>query len=307
MTAPNVHASIPFVPETGRYRLGLGLEATPLDWWWNTTFEDGTHTVCEEPEGWEGLEYVTPVDTSGGQDGGLIGPQSIAPRILSVRGLMVAPDPRTLRQQIRRLRSILSVRSLVVWDQYDFGEGVRMGLVCAPFGDLAPTPIMGGHPGGVAAPIEFDLIAANPVWKVATDGGDAPLEIGLPTGEVTGRTYDKTYDYDYGAVVQPGGSGVAFNRGDREAWPVFEIVGPVPAPIISNDTTGRMFALNQDVPAGETVTIDSRTGLITPSSYSTVGRAFPLAPGANTIRWRSGTGVYEPDALLRVTWRSTWG
>lgn len=303
---PNVHASIPFVPESGRYRLGLGLDPGADDWYWNTTFEDGTHAVCGEPEGWEGVEYITPIDTSGGQDGGLIGPQSIGPRIISVRGAMVAPDAATLRRRIRRLRAILGVRSLVVWDQHDFDSGIRMGLVCAPFGDLAATPVMGNVAGGVAAPVAFDLIAANPVWKVATDGQDAPLDLGLPTGEITGRTYDKTYDYDYGAIVQPGGSGVAFNRGDREAWPLFEITGPVEFPVISNDTTGRAFSLTQSVPVGETVVIDSRSGLITPSSYTTVGRAFPLAPGANTIRWRAGSGTFEPDASLRVSWRSTW-
>lgn len=303
MSSPYAH--LPVVPSEGQYRLGDGLTAAPDDFWWNTTHDDGTQVACAEPEGWEGLEYITPIDTVGGRDGGLDGPQSVAPRVLPVRGALVAYDSASLRNKIRQLRRKLGPRKRVVWDQYDFGAGRRMGMVCRVSGDFAATPIPGHQLGGVATMVTFTLIAANPPWKVST-GAAEYIDIGLPVGEVTGRTYNKTYDYNYGSVVNPGGAGTANNAGDIDAWPVFEITGPVDNPVITNETTGRAFLVSGVIGAGEVVTIDARTGVVDPASYRLVGRPWQLAPGPNFIRWRASSGSFDPNANLRVVWRSTW-
>lgn len=299
------HAHLPEVPTVGQYRLGDGLSETADDFWWNTTHADGTRTACDEPEGWEGVEYITPIDTAGGRDGGLDGPQSIGPRVLPVKGALVAFDAATLRNKIRALRAKLGLRKRVVWDQYDFGVGRRMGMVCRPQGDFKATPIMGNDLGGVATIVQFTLVAANPPWKLGT-GDPEFIDIGLPFAEVTGRTYDKSYDYTYGSVVNPGGAGTAHNAGDVDAWPVFEITGPVDNPVISNETTGFSFLVSGVIGAGETVTIDSRTGVVDPASYRLVGRPWSLTPGDNFIRWRASSGSFDPSANLRVVWRSTW-
>jgi hypothetical protein len=304
MTSPNPHAHLPTVPDIAKYRLGPDFLEQPDDAWFNLTYPDGTQCVAEEPEGWEGLEYVTPIDTVGGRDGGLDGPQSIAPRELPIKAMMVSPDSATLRRRIKAIRAVLR-SGRVLWEQYDFAEAVRMGLICRPSGDFRATPEVGSDDGGVAVIVTFTLVAANPPWKMLTGAAEF-IDIGLPVDVVSGRTYNKTYSYNYGAVLNPGGIGQAVNRGDRTAYPLLEITGPANSPIISNETTGRSFVVLGNIPALTVVRIDSRNGNVTPASYRLVGRPWALEPGVNNIRWRASSGSFDPNANLRVIWRSTW-
>lgn len=307
MTAPvlNINAHFPAGSPDTQYRLGASLETEPDDLWINGTTPLGVHIAASEPEGWEGLTYLTPIDQAGGRDGGLVGPQSVGPRVLNVKGAMVAPSPAALRQQIRLLRAKLGPRKVVVWDQFDYGENRRMGLVCRSQGDFRAIAINGTANGGVAARYSFNLVAANPPWKYGVGPADSDC-VGLPVSEVSGRTYDRSYDWNYGPTANPGGVMYLTNVGDIDSWPVIEVTGPVDMPIITNETNGGAFIITSDIPAGQVVRIDSRTGIVTPSGYRLVGRPFPLAPGQNTIRWRATSGSFTPDAQLCFTWRPTW-
>lgn len=304
MTAPNAYAYLPDVPAEGQYRLGDDFLTDPSDIWLNTAWADGTLIVAEEPEGWEGLEFITPVDTAGSRDGGLDGPQSIGVRTLPVRGAMVAPDNVTLRRSIAALRRKLGPRKRVIWEQFDWGQGRRLAMVCRASGDFRATPDMGNQLGGVAARFNFTLIAANPPYKLSS-GPPNFVDIGLPVDVVSGRTYNKTYPYNYGASTNPGGIGQADNTGDVDSYPLFEITGPVASPIIDNQTTGRTFMVVGNIAAGQQVTIDSRSGRVNPASYRLVGRPWVLTRGQNNIRWRASSGSFDPSANLRVIWRST--
>lgn len=299
------YAHLPAVAAEGQYRLGDGFSELSDDFWWNAEHDDGTLTACDEPEGWEGVEFITPIDTAGGRDGGLDGPQSIGPRVLPIQGMLVAPDAGTLRTKIRVLRAKLGPRKRVVWDQYDFGARRRMGMVCRSQGDFRATPVPGNQLGGVATLVKFTLVAANPPWKMSTGAAEF-VDIGLPSGAVTGRTYNKTYNYTYGAVTNPGGSALAVNAGDVDAWPTFTITGPVDSPIITNETTGDVFMVVGTIAAASVVTIDARTGVVSPASTRLVDRPWKLVPGGNTVRWRANSGSFDPNANLRVSWRSTW-
>lgn len=304
MTAPNPYAYLPAVDTEGQYRLGDDFLTDPSDIWINTTWADGTQIVAEEPDGWEGLEFVTPIDTAGSRDGGLDGPGSVGPRSLPVRGAMVAPDSATLRRNIAAIRRKLGPRKRVIWEQFDWGQGERLAMVCRASGDFRATPEMGNQLGGVAVQFQFTLTAANPPWKQSS-GAPNFVDIGLPVDSVSGRTYNKTYSYNYGASTNPGGIGQAENTGDIDAWPLFEVTGPVASPILDNQTTGRTFMIVGTIPAGQTVSIDSRSGTVTPGSYRLVGRPWLLAPGVNNLRWRASSGSFDPSANLRVIWRST--
>ena len=304
MTAPNPYASLPTVDTEGQYRLGDDFVTDSADIWINTTWADGTHIVAGEPDGWEGLEFITPMDTAGSRDGGLDGPQSVGPRTLPVKGAMVCPDAATLRRNIAALRRKLGPRKRVIWEQFDWGQGRRLAMICRASGDFRATPEMGYQLGGVAVQFQFTLMASNPPWKLSSGSPDF-VDIGLPVDTVSGRTYNKTYSYNYGASTNPGGIGQAENTGDLDAWPLFEITGPVASPILDNQTTGRTFMVSGTVPAAAVVTIDSRTGRVDPGSYRLVGRPWTLAPGINNIRWRASSGSFDPSANLRVIWRST--
>ncbi len=308
---PNPLGSFPVPELDAMFRMGPLLTDSGVDYWWNTQHEDGTYTACSEPEGWESLDYITPVDQVGGRDGGLTGPSSIGPRQLECEALIVSPTPQILRQHLAAIRRIFGPQGLpgprqpVIWEQHDHGTGRRLALITRPVGRLRFTVQPGHVTGGTACVIAFTLSAINPPWKYQAGEVEAD-EVGLLNpGLVQGRTYSKTYPYTYGVAGAVGGEMQLFNAGDLSTWPRYIVTGPADFPIISNATTGQQFQINRNLIAGETVTIDSRTGQITPSSVRLIGRPFPLAPGNNTVRWRTQSGAYSAAALLRVEWRST--
>lgn len=296
-----------------RYRMGpLFTETAGIDFWWNTQLADGSYTVCGEPDGWESVTYILPLDQVGGRDGAHTGPQSVGPKVLNCSALIVAANSQALRSQLAGIRrmfgpqGISGTRQPVIWEQHDFATGLRLALVTRPSGDLTQTVVHGHTKGGNAAKVNFTLIAANPPLKYQS-GVAQSAETGLPDPSVlTGRTYNKTYDFTYGGGINPGGELIAINNGDSLAWPVFTVTGPANSPIITNATTGRTFQILANIPAGTTATVNATTGQVTPASVRLSGRPFPLIDGPNVIRWRVPIGGYDPAARLRLEWRSTF-
>lgn len=309
-SVPNPTASFPVPSTDTQFRMGPDFIESGVDYWWNTQHDDGTYTACGEPEGWESVDYIVPLDQVGGRDGAFTGPQSVGPRQLEIEALIVSPTPEILRQHLAAIRRIFGPQGLpgprlpVVWEQFDWASSRRLALVTRPSGLLRFAVQPGRFEGGEACVIVFTLVAANPVWKYQA----GPVEFAqtglLDPGLITGRTYNKTYDYSYGSGAPVGGTMQAVNQGDLATWPTYIITGPADFPIITNSTTGDLFQVNRNIGAGEVITIDSRTGEIT-GNVRLIGRPFPLAPGNNTITWRTQSGAYNPDALLRLEWRST--
>lgn len=312
MTVANPWAVIPVTGMEQRCRMGPLLTESPgIDFWWNTQLPNGTHTVADALN-WGKTGYITPIDQVGGRDGGVLGPPSITPKTLDINAMLSAPTPQALHEAIEQARYVLGPqtqsgpRGPVVWEQHDYRTGVRLGLVTRPVGDFDPIPVSGHVPGGYAATVRFSLVAANPPWKYragALESASAPL---LNPALLGGRTYSKTYNWSYGSSSSPGGELVALNTGNLEAAPVFIVRGPALNPIITNATTGQSFQVLATLTAADTVTIDARSGTITPGTVRISGAPFNLAPGSNTIRWRSVDDAFDPAALLTVQWRSTY-
>jgi hypothetical protein len=313
MTTANPWATFP-LSSVGDQRVRMGpllSESPAVDFWWNTQLPSGAYTIASAA-GWQSTEYITPVDQVGGRDGGLFGPSSIAPRVLQVDAMLSAPTAQALHDTIERARYVLGpqtqsgARGPVVWEEYDYRSGVRLGLVTRPVGLFEPVPVPGHLPGGVAATVRFSLVAANPPWKYRA-GGIEQASVGLTNPALlSGRTYDKTYNFTYGTSTNPGGQVLAVNTGNLEADVVFVVKGTVLNPIITNVTTGQSFQVLASLTDNDTVTIDSSTGSITPGTVRILGAPFKLAPGSNTIAWRGSNDAFDPDALLTLQWRSTY-
>lgn len=298
--APDVVAN----PNLFGYRMGASYLPDPVnDIWWNVVDTNGSIMVCGEPPGWEAVTFTTPVDTVGGVDGGYTGPSSLAPRQLDLNAMIVGGSPQLLRRKLAAIRSMLGPRKQLVWEQYDWATGQRWGLVCVPTGTFAPSPPYGSQWGGEACALAFSLLAGNP-YKALSGGPPEQVSLQLPVDVVSGRTYAKTYPFNYGATTSPGGQGIATNQGDANAYPVFTIVGPVQVPQISDDTTGSVFYVNATIPAATVVTIDGQTGIVSPSNYRLIGDPWPLVPGQNNIRWRESGGGFNAAASLTLQWRS---
>lgn len=311
MTAPNTLGSFPSTDLDEQDRMGpLFTESPGFDFWWNRQWPNGAYTAATI-DGWEGADFILPLDQVGGRDGAHTGPQSVAPRTLNITGLIVAPSDVVLYQMLAQLRRMFypqgstGARLPIVVERHDWVTGTRWAMITRPSGPLTPLPVPGTHKGGNAARVSFTLIAANP-YKYQS-GAFQSQQIGLADPSlITGRTYDKDYDYDYGAGgTSPGGEMVVVNNGDQLAWPIYYVTGEADEPIISNVTSGKSFQLDYNVPSLETVTINSGTGEISPGNIRLLGTPFPLLPGANTIRWRTASNAFHPEALLRMEWRST--
>jgi hypothetical protein len=313
MTVPNPAASMPASGLSQRYRMGPLFSETPgIDFWWNTQLANGAYTICGEPVGWEGTTYILPLDQVGGKDGAHTGPQSVGPKVLNVQALIVAPNGQALRLMLQQIRRILGPqgasgsRQPVVWEQHDFASGLRLALVTRPSGELVPGILQGSSLGGNAVTLSFTLIAANPPFKYQS-GTVQSAEVGLfNSAAASGRTYDKTYDWTYGAGGNPGGEMIVVNNGDTLAWPTFYATGEADYPIITNVTSGQSFQLDYNIPTLVQVKVNSQTGEVTPANVRIIGRPFALLPGANTIRWRTQSGAYHSEARLRLEWRSTF-
>jgi hypothetical protein len=308
------YASFPEPSPNGQMRLGRDYEEDAAgDVWFNHHYPDGSFAVGDL-DGWDDLDFVTPIDTVGGRDGGLSGPPSIAPRVTQVSALVTAPTAALADRLVARIRRVLlpagsnTPRLPIVWEQFDHGAGRRLALVVRPTGKFRAERVPGRAEGGEARVVQIGLTAVNPTWKLSSGPLDSEQATLLNPALVGGRTYDVTYPWNYGSAVDPGGQLVAVNTGDRDAAPVFTIAGPLgDYVIITNVTTGQEFAVLATPGAGETVVIDlMRGGIVTPGNTRIVGRPFTLAPGANTIRWRTASGTYYPGATLTIEWRSTY-
>jgi len=131
------------------------------------------------------------------------------------------------------------------------------------------------------------------------------LQTPITTG---GRPYPLVYPRTYTAQV---GTGVAVitNNGTAAAAPVVRIFGPVTGPVLTNETTGRVFAMAGYVISDtEYVEVDmaaktvqlrgvpgadaNRRGRVTTKGW------WNLQPGDNTIRFTSETGAVPAQALV---------
>jgi hypothetical protein len=298
-------ASFPVPAATAQYRLGLGFTTAPTDFVFNTQHGDGSYVVCKDIEAIHGLEFLTPIDLAGGRDGGLVGPTSIGVRTPELNALFVAPSAQLLWLKVAALRSLLAAKKPLILEWYDWGYALELALVAWPTGKFQTTSIFSHQQGGLAMSVSFQLVASSPLKYLSGSGENASARLINPA-LITGRTYDKTYSYNYGSSADPGGVLTATNLGDSPAYPVFTITGPVNFPTITNVTTGQSFQVNAVVAAGATVVVDASSGAVTPGSTRLIGRPFTLAPGPNTIRWTDNLAAYDPAATLRLDWRSTF-
>lgn len=103
----------------------------------------------------------------------------------------------------------------------------------------------------------------------------------------------------------------ADNQGTFPVSPVLRIDGPVLNPTVENATAGKTIQLDIDVADGDYLLVDTELRQVllngTASRYSSLratSQWWELAPGVNTIRFRSDTNT--EDAVLTVAFNSAW-
>lgn len=151
---------------------------------------------------------------------------------------------------------------------------------------------------------ELEFYCPDPLWYSA-DLHSQGFSLSEPA---SGRGYDRDYDYGYGGATDSGIEQLT-NAGSRGVWPSAVIEGPVVNPRIENITTGQTVQFTITMESGQTLELDfkEKTVLLngTSSRYFTKsGEWFKLAPGANDVRFASGS--YDAGAALTMTWRDAW-
>jgi hypothetical protein len=146
--------------------------------------------------------------------------------------------------------------------------------------------------------------AADPRFYSADEHS---AELALPTA-VTGRGYDKSFDYGYGGVGS-GGVVQVTNSGTFTTRPRAVINGPVTNPRLENQTTGQTisFAITLGEDEFLEVNFDERTVLLNGTAsryYTKSGDWWELAAGVNDVRF--GAGATDPDASATIYWRDAW-
>jgi len=108
---------------------------------------------------------------------------------------------------------------------------------------------------------------------------------------------------------RPGGELVATNAGHVPTWPVLEILGPCPGPVITF-ASGRQLIFDPDlmILPGQTLVIDTALRTVEVNGVSLRSRLWshqwtPFYPGANPLRFSTAAAFYHPDARLRARWR----
>lgn len=83
----------------------------------------------------------------------------------------------------------------------------------------------------------------------------------FPMFNVAAGTYAVPGVADFGSTAVTASTGTLTNVGNAPAWPVVSVTGPCPSFTVIID--GNTVTYGQAIPAGQTVTIDYRTGLAT--------------------------------------------
>ncbi len=178
------------------------------------------------------------------------------------------------------------------------GQGARRLIGRPRRTTLDPNRIIGTRAEAI-----LEYHASDPRWY-SDDEHTSALALAAAT---TGRSYNKGFNYGYGA----GASGIAsvVNAGTIGTLPVVRFTGPVTNPYIENITTAKTLGLTYTLGAGEFIDVDfgAATVLLAGTAsryYAKTGSFFELIPGVNEIRF--GAGAYDAASSASITWRDAW-
>lgn len=174
-------------------------------------------------------------------------------RVMTLEGVLAAPNVATLRNAIRTLLGICpSPRSqypLTVIEE----TGLSLYANVVLDGEILTTPI-----SATSVTFSIQLVSPDP-RKFASVA--STVSVPLASGGSGGVTYPTTYPVDYG-IPGYSGSVALTNGGSADADPLFVFTGPLTTPSVTRADTGETVTYNGTLLATDTLTIDSATGVV---------------------------------------------
>ncbi|MDN3356088.1 phage tail domain-containing protein [Actinomadura sp. DC4] len=284
----------------------LATHTFTLDGWTAGAVDDaGVEWRLTDVEGWFGRSGVgvrTARDDRPGRHGSFRGPAYRSERVITLGGVVRAPDAATLDAAADVFAALCDEGDIL----YTLVGTDASGIAKQCDVELNAESKF-AHETDTVASWQLQLAAPDPL-RYAVAQSTATCGLATTTG---GLTFPLVFPLDFG-VGPGGGTLVLVNEGNTATWPTWAIIGPAPNPVILNTDTGERLALaGLTIDAGQTLTLDtdartvmlqgvaSRRGALTADSTW-----FPLRPGATRIAFQAAS--YDPSANLAAAWRSAW-
>lgn len=118
------------------------------------------------------------------------------------------------------------------------------------------TPPVFGYDSSNGSFVMFQVLlrAADPANY---DQSASSVATGAPSTTVLGMPFPVPWPVPWALVATGSGTVNVTNDGDEDAWPVFDIAGPITNPVIQNQSTGKaLYFDGLTVQVGETLSID---------------------------------------------------
>ncbi|MBO0837855.1 MAG: hypothetical protein J2P28_20395, partial [Actinobacteria bacterium] len=232
-------------------------------------------------------------------DGGVYGPKTLDPRVITIQGAAAGPRSRLMafRDQLAA-RTVKRIPGVLTIDDWTYGP--RWAIVRASTDQLTHAWLGGSQ----AFTWQVVLTANDP----RIYGGDELTAV-LATGEegFTGRNYPRAYPWRYGSTTGMPNFATLTNTGDTDTPVTATYEGPLGQTRLAatDSATGIIVG---PLPAGVTLIVNTETlvarapgGAIRQQMIGAASRPMPLPPGSQTW-WLWGTG----DGTVTLTWRPAW-
>ncbi|MET9479885.1 hypothetical protein [Streptomyces sp. NPDC006638] len=279
--------------DLGGLRADLG--ALPL----GAVDESGVAWVLQDLQGWDSSEARAEVQQREGDHGAWFTPVYLGERPITLGGTIIAQDRPSLEAAMERARVAAGLTDtlLVVQEAVPKQATVRR----------SGRPILQYQTDAIAT-YSLLVTAADP-RRYAVDEQSASTALASSTG---GITPPLTPPITLSATTVSGQIDAA-NPGSFETRPVLRIDGPVAAPRILaqyQDGTVKQLAYSETIGIGEylTIDVDGKTAVLngTASRRRFLSAQWPVIPAEQSVSFLFVADVYDPAALLTVTWRPAW-
>ena len=230
-------------------------------------------------------------------DGGYFRHSKRAIREIDLPITIIGTDRGDVEAKLRRLAALLNVKNGATVVNATYSDGTSFAL-SAYYRGGAET-VFGDTAGTTFCQWLITMQAPNPFWLSST-----PTTFTVGSGS-TGRGLLPKLTKLRVSSDQTLGIVTANNAGDVDAYPIWQIRGPVTNLLVSNGT--QSFSFPAAIPGGVTYTVNTEAGTVTDDAennvYSLLGTApklFSLAPGTSSITI-TGT-AYTADTSVKCTY-----
>jgi hypothetical protein len=261
----------------------------------------GVDWIVTEEVGWSDAAPVR-LTVSDREDahGGHSGPVWRNARLISLKGVAMAPDRVTMLAAKDRLRDCAD----------DGAHDLTVTEAHLPYARIARVKQASEARlrdiGSVAFEWEIALRADDP-FRYGAEIQTVKMSLAATVGG--GLTWDLTVPFTFGEGLV-GGFHVAHNAGNAPTYPVLTISGPLTNPTVHNVTANRRTALTLTIADGEVLVVDNAAHTVTLGgrqrfdAVTAESTWWALAPGNSHLEFSAATGATSPE--LTVTYRPAW-